>query len=349
MNVTKTRNVVFSEKGALRMVDDFALSSEKPTPGAWHFLLTLGELPPMPITLCAAADDLRKIKEWMEAIARDERHCSVVFGSGASLCCDITDIPESAVIKTYRFLDEQFPSPIARVTATDDNGNTCTAILKIKHFLNYLYIEIQRMPYRRTEEMKNLWYAHTAAYRESADVRAWVNGHPYYHRYFQASALMEWYLQSTESYTVARPQLRELPPCVEIVIMWVDYCSIFWSGENGGSIGDCVRLGIGSQLFDFSDIRGLLDWYSDFEEMEEKIEFNDYKSTAGMARNIKKWQIRGFRLARKIRKRLPSNAVLIYRQTGYSDCNRSSHYYRRDNGRILFDPACLKTGSGAEE
>lgn len=106
------------------MVDDFALSSEKPTPGAWHFLLTLGELPPMPITLCAAADDLRKIKEWMEAIARDERHCSVVFGSGAGLCCDITDIPESAVIKTYRFLDEQFPSPIARVTQRMITGTT---------------------------------------------------------------------------------------------------------------------------------------------------------------------------------------------------------------------------------
>lgn len=66
------------------------------------------------------------------------------------------------------------------------------------------------------------------------------------------------------------------------------------------------------------------------------------------AGNIKKWQIRGFRLARKIRKRLPNNVVLIYRQTGYSDCNRSAHYYRRDNGRILFDPACLKTDGGAD-
>ena len=75
------------------MVDDFALSSEKPTLGAWHFLLTLGELPPMPITLYAA-----------------------------------------------------------------------------------------------TEEMKNLWYAHTAAYRKSADVRAWVNGYPHHHRYLQATS-----------------------------------------------------------------------------------------------------------------------------------------------------------------
>jgi hypothetical protein len=145
MKEMKTQNAISAEQNTLSKVDDFDITLDKPQRGKMPLHITLGELAPVTCDLWAASDDLQQLKDWMEAIARDERHASVALGSGVVLACELTDIPESTVETTYRYLDEQFPSPIALVSITTENGETCTAVLKVKHFINMLYVTFWRI------------------------------------------------------------------------------------------------------------------------------------------------------------------------------------------------------------
>ena len=339
----KTRNTLLFEKGLLREVDEFALRRGRVLPGKWTFYLILGELRAVPGTLCADHDDLQKIKGWMEAIARDERHASVTFGSGAGLTCDITDIPESSVKKSYRYLDEEHPSPIALLTVTDDNGSSHSAVLKIKHFINYLYVVILFMSFREEDNMKEQWYAYTPKYRESEEFQTLIREHPYYHQDLQSSALVEWYLQSAECYSVVKPQFRYAIPCAYLINMWVDFGCMFWEGTEGMSIGEYSNLYINDLQFDFSDIDGLDAWIKDFHRLAERSMKVDGFVSAKLSHTIKAWHLRGYKIAQEIRKRLPLNVILIYQQA--FDLSFRQRYYRRDLGRVLFPPALLKSAS----
>lgn len=349
----KTQNAISAEQNTLSKVDDFDITLDKPQRGKMVLHITLGELAPVTCDLWAASDDLQQLKEWMEAIARDESHASVALGSGVVLACELTDIPESTVETTYRYLDEQFPSPIALVSITTENGETRTAVLKVKHFINMLYVALLANWYDLNKRLKKDWYPYTKAYEESEDFRKWMRKHPYWHQSLLSSPLIEWYLQSAESYTQAKPQFKYDFGCVYMFTMWADFGgSIFWSFPGGGSVGDATSLEIGDFIFDLSDIEGLKEWYAEFHSLaydyhEQEGDLPLIKSEPAdeekcrILRETKAWHLRGFKLAQEIRKRLPLNVIMIYEQSW--DVAYGLHYFQRDKGRIIFAPAKLET------
>ena len=351
----KTKNAISAEQNALREVDDFNITIDAPKQGKMTLHITHGEWEPLACVLCAESDDLQKLKEWMEAIARDERHASVALGSGAVIACELTDIPESTVEKTYRYLDEQFPSPIALVSITTENGETCTAVLKVKHFINMLYVALLANWYDLNKRLKKDWYPYTKDYEESEDFRKWMRKQPYWHQRLLASPLIEWYLQSSDCYSNAKPQFKYDFGCAYMFTMWADFGdSIFWSFPDGGSSGDATCIEINDFIFDISDIEGLKEWYAEFHSLSYEYDEigNDFpediieeeitnESKLASLQKTREWHIRGFKLAQEVRKRLPMNVMMIYEQSW--DVAHGLHYFGRDKGRIIFDPRKLKT------
>lgn len=336
MSVRKTKNVISLGHNTLREVDDFNISLEAPKQGKMTLVITLGELEPVECNLSAESDDLQKIKEWMEAIARDEQHSSVVLGAGAVIACELTEIPESSVEKTYRYLDEESASSIAVLSVTAENGVTYSAVLKIKHFINALYVALMLVSVRDQEKLTNQWYAYTEEYKKQEGYKYWIEKSPYWHQSQLTSSLIEWYLQSSESYATEKPQFQFERGIAYIVTMWADYGCIFW--RDGISIGDITYLGINDLTFDFSDIDGLQDWYDDFYRLADdyrEIDEGTEKEKEVLG-EIKEWHIRGFKLAQKIRERLPINIILHYVQSW--DVGFGQLYFERDKGRIIFDP-----------
>ena len=358
MKVMKTKNAISLEHNALRKVDDFNVSLNDPKQGAMTIFFTLGEYDDVACDLLAASDDLQKIKEWMEAIARDERQTSVALGAGAKLTCELTDIPENCVEKTYRYLDELFPSPIAVVSVTTVDNETYTAVLKVKHFINLLYVSLLTGGYDYPRVLKKHWYPYTKKYQQSEEFQKWMRKQACWHQSMLASPLLEWYLQSAECYTDAQPQFKDEYDCAYMLSMWADFGScILWRLKDGASVGVCYDINdhslrtdiyINGHLFSFSDIEGLNKWYDDFLELaydfdeveadfpdeiiEEKITDEGKVATLHQTRE---WHIRGFKLAQEIRKRLPLNVILIYQQSW--DVANGLPYFERDKGRIIFD------------
>lgn len=350
MNIRRTKNAISLEHNALREVDDFDISLNTPKRGETTIIFTLGEYDSVACDLKASSDDFQKLKEWMEAIARDESKPSIALGSGAKLTCELTDIPENAVAKTYRYLDEQFPSPIAVVSVTKENDEIYTAVLKVKHFINLLYVTLLTGVYDYPKSLRRQWYPFTKKYQQEEDFPKWMRRNLYWHHSLLASPLIEWYLQSSESYATATPQFRYEPGCAHVICMWADFgSSIFWDFSNGASLGNHEFLELGDYVFDFSDIEGLNAWYQeffelagDFDEIEddfpEEIREEEIIEERKLAtlQKIKEWHIKGFKLAQEIRKRLPLNVILIYEQSW--DVAYGLHYFERDKGRIIFDP-----------
>lgn len=337
MGTRGTKNVTYLKLNTLKKADDFDFSIENPELGKMSIIFTLGELKPVTCVLYAASDDLQKMKSWMEEIARDVRHTSVTLGSGAEIACDLTNVPESSVEKTYRYLDELFPSPLGVISVTIENGETYSAVCKVKHFINKLYVSLLMVSESSTEKITQQWYPHTEDYKNSEDFKAWMNKCPHCHQGLLSSSLIEWYLQSKESYTDAKPQFQFEKGVAFIVTMWADWGCIFW--RDGRSIGGITELSISDLIFDFSDVVGLKEWYDDFDRLANDFREIDEETgnerTVAILREVQEWHIRGFRLAQEIRKRLPLNVVLLYEQSW--DVAFGQTYFARDSGRIIFD------------
>lgn len=338
MSVRKTKNVISLGHNTLREVDDFNISLEAPKQGKMTLVITFGELEPVECNLSAESDDLQKIKEWMEAIARDEQLTSVSLGDGAKITCEITEILESSVEKTYRYLDELFPSPIAVISVTTECGETYSAVLKVKHFINALYVTLMMFSARGPEDPTRQWYPYTEKYKKEEDYKTWMKNSPHWHQSLATSSLIEWYLQSSESYTSAKPQFQNVSSIGYIVNMWADYGCIFW--RDGISIGEITTLDINDLDFDFSDVEGLEEWYADFPRLAEDFqsinEETEKETEVSILQEIEEWHIRGFKLAQEIRKRLPINVILHYEQSW--DVGVGLPCFEKDKGRIIFDP-----------
>lgn len=337
MNVKRTKNAISLAFNDLREVDDFDICREAPKQGEMTIHFTLGNFDSVACNLKAASDDIQKLKEWMEAIVRDERQTSVLLGAGAKLTCELTDIPESAVEKTYRYLDEQFPSPIAVISLTSEGGETYSAVLKVKHFINALYVTLMMFNARGPEAPTKQWYPYTEKYKKEKDYKTWMKNSPHWHQTQVTSSLIEWYLQSSESYTSEPPHFQYVSDIGYIVKMWADYGCIFW--KDGISIGEITTLNINDLDFDFSDVEGLEEWYSDFPRLSEDFQSIDEEAAketvASILQEIEEWHIRGFKLAQEIRKRLPINVILHYMQSW--DVGYGLPYFAIDKGRIIFD------------
>lgn len=323
------------EQKVLREVDDFNISVKEPDQGKMSIAFTLGELDPVLCDLFAASDDLQKIKEWMEAIAKDELQSSIVLGSGTKISCELTDIPESSVKRTYRYLDELYPSAIAVISITTKEGEEYSGVFKVKHFINALYADLMTTSMRAPEKLAKHWYLYTKESKTQEGYEYWLNKTPHWHQNQLTSSLIEWYLQTTESYTAAKPQFQFERSIVYIVTMWADYGCIFW--RDGISIGEITSLGIKDLDFDFSDIEGLREWYDDFYRLADDFREIDEGTEKAKAvlQECEEWHIKGFKLAQEIRKRLPINVILLYLQSW--DVGFGLRYFERDKGRIIFD------------
>ncbi len=337
MNVWRSKNVISIEHNALREVDDFDISRKASKRGEVTLLFSLGEFDSLTCNLKAASDDFRKLKEWMEAIARDEQLTSVSLGDGSKITCELTDILESTVEKTYRYLDELFPSPIAVISVTTESGETYSAVLKVKHFINALYVTLMMFSVRGEEAPTKQWYPYTEEYKKEEDYKTWMKNSPHWHQSQVSSSLIEWYLESSERYTSAKPQFQNVSSIGYIVNMWADYGCIFW--RDGISIGEITTLDINDLDFDFSDVEGLEEWYADFPRLSEEFqsinEETEKETQASILQEIEEWHIRGFKLAQKIRKRLPINVILHYEQSW--DVGFGLPYFKKDKGRIIFE------------
>ncbi len=165
-----------------------------------------------------------------------------------------------------------------------------------------------------------------------------MNKNPYWHQSLLQSTFIEWYLQSEECFAKKKPQFKIEFDYVYVVAMWADYgCSIFWN--NGISIGEIAKLSIFNLNFDFSDIKGLNDWYDEFIRLADnyrKVFTTTEEKKDAILEKIKQWHINGFKLAQEIRKRLPTNVILIYEQSW--DVAAGQLYFSRDYGRIILDP-----------
>lgn len=346
MSETRTKNAILLKANKLREVDNFVISISEPKEGAMSLNFTLGNLAPIECELLADSDDLKKLKEWMESIAKDTGHASVVFGSGASLTCEITDIPESEVKQTGRYLDELFPSPICVISVRTGDGIFRSGVFKVKHFINQLYMTLLMGLSRETEQLAKEWYPYTKQYEhiQPQDFISWIKKTPFWHENLVSSALLDWYLQSAETYTDAQPEFKFEWGIAYVVDMWADYCCIFW--RNGISIGDITYLGIHNLDFDFSDITGLEEWYDDFPRLDDdyyaSFDKTEEESNATL-QEIKEWEIKGFKLAHEIRKRLPINVVLLYSPTWITSFPCGNY------GRIIFDQRRLASKNQADK
>lgn len=319
----------------LRKTDAFSLCVYPPADGLLRTEITLGSAPAVTLTLAAAQDELTKLRTWMEDIARGISPALVCFADGTALSCRREYDDETGFAKTERFLDEEYPTGISTFCVRDAQGAEYGALIKTKHFLNYLYISLLTggNPDRDADYLPHFseqWYAHTP-------IRQRCERYYDHYRIF-SSRLLEWYLSCKEARPRHIPSFKPLPDTTDFVLMWEDFVdALFW--HNGGCCGYSECLGLNDVSIDLSDIPELAVWSHDFDELTSKVMKNGIDEEAPYAaigEEVRsEWHTRGLKLAEKIRPRIPRPFVLIYEQSW--DLAYDTPYFDNDCGRIIFD------------
>lgn len=332
--------------GKLCRTDDFTMSITPPKAGCITLCIRLDTGEETSFVLRADNDDLMKLKEWMETIIREE-HAEVELSGGQRLAYYVTDVPESAVEPTIRFLDELFPSPIGILSISPAEKETLECVVKVKHVLNALYLYLltggnadgTREDYGK--HFPKEWYAYTPT-EEMHPTR--ISKNLYHYNQLQ-SDLLEWYVCSSVSYADAQPRFRWTSGIPEVITMWDDWGELFW--REGAGAGASTSLSVGDYNFDLSDIEGLDEWDTDFHDVErlsasyEEDDDNDEDGRpAVLTQKAREWHIRGYRLAQQVRQRMPLNAALIYELTW--DVAIDTPEWEKDIGHVIFDPRLLE-------
>lgn len=290
--------------------------------------------------LRAEHDDLMKLKEWMEQVVREER-AEVELSGGQQLAYRVTDVPESEVAPTIRFLDELFPSPIGILTLIPTESEAVECVVKVKHVLNALYLHlltggnpdgaVSHFCVRFAAE----WYAHAPL---DPLCRENVREDLFHYNQIQSS-LLEWYLTSSVPYEKAQPQFRWLRTIPEVLTMWDDWGELFW--HEGAGAGCAEGLGVGDYDFDLSDIVGLHEWNAEFMERQKMQSVGETDGEdCTLTQKDRAWHIRGYRLAQQVKLRMPLNAALIYELTW--DVAFDTPEWKKDVGHVIFDPRLLE-------
>lgn len=339
MNHTDNRLALSS--AALCRVDDFTMSITPPKAGIISLTIHIDGCEPSTFVLRAENDDLMKLKTWMEDVVRDE-HAEVELSGGQRLAYCVTDVPESSVEPTIRFLDELFPSPIGILTLTPAEGQAVECVVKVKHFLNAMYLYLltggnaDRMLGDYGEHFSEEWYAYLPT-KEPCYER--IHKSLYHYNQLQSS-LIEWYLCASVSYAAAQPQFQWVRAIPKVLTMWDDWGELFWC--EGVGEGSEYGLAVGDYDFDLSDVEGLRKWDDDFHVLE-KLSFLykcDDDAPIILTQQDKEWHIRGYRLAQEVRQRMPLNAALIYELTW--DIAYDTPEWQRDIGHVIFNPRLLE-------
>lgn len=292
---------------ALRETDVFTLCISPLEDGQRFLEIQLGSAPRVRMTLTEKHEELMKLRSWMEDIARGVSPAIVSFADGTALSCHRDYDDETGFAKSERFLDEEYPTSISTFCVRDAQGTEHRALIKTKHFLNLLYMEVLlgRKPYTQD---------------------------------FFTSLLVEWYLSCNEACPAHIPRFKPFPGSSGTITMWADYaCGVFWQGSN---IGEPEWLSLDGTHIDLSDVSALQTWYEDFctlAEAEDVWPKNPqcppFSIIGEEARQ--NWHVQGLKIAESIRNRIPQNYVFIYCQS--SELARGTHYFVHDCGRIIFD------------
>lgn len=329
----KTDNRQALSSAALRRVDDFTMSITPPKAGVISLCIHLDGCEPLLFVLRAENDDLMKLKAWMEAVVRDER-AEVALSGGQRLAYCVTDVPESSVEPTCRFLDELFPSPIGILTLTPAEGEALEGVVKVKHFLNALYLHlltggnadgtVRSFGCFFAEE----WYVHAPLDRWS---RERVHEKLFHYNQLQSN-LLEWYVCSSESYAEKRPRFLAEDGVASLSLLWVDWGCCLWM--DGVLSEDFKTLELRGVVFDISDIEGFAAWEKEMWLLAEQVD-----DEQPMSQEIKAWHVRGYRLAQQLREHMPLNAGLIYEMSW--DVAYDTPEWKKDVGHVIFNPKLL--------
>lgn len=191
-----THSISMSAENELRKTDLFTLCISPLNDGQRILEIQLGSTPRVKMTLTEKSDELMKLRSWMEDIARGISPALVSFEDGTALSCRREYDDETGFAKTERFPDEEYPTSISTFCVRDGQGREHSALIKTKHFLNYLYLSLLTggNPDRDCDYLPHFpkqWYAHTP-------VRQRCEGYYAHYRHF-SSRLLEWYLSCKDA------------------------------------------------------------------------------------------------------------------------------------------------------
>lgn len=321
-----------------KTVDDVYFSASLPKGGVMCIHPRMNKRVTGLLELRAETDDLNRLKQWMEQIAKELRlTATLMLADGQFLCLRRLSLPESAVRKTKRFLDELVPSTLSVLLLRTKEGREYRFFVKTKHFVTQLYMALlMKHVHPRDEEspgsyMKSEWFSHTpnAWWYEKRGVDAFYNA--------VKSLLIEWYMHSSVPWRKDKPQFRTFHHVPVYIDFWADFGgSIFWDAV-GVSIGDVQFVCACGLDFEFYDMPELEEWYNDFIKLTDKYCMctGDAHQDPLSVPEIEEWQKRGYAIAKKLRSRLPVNLDIIYSLTW--DLAFGSRYHSTDRGHVLFD------------
>lgn len=347
-----------SENGKLRMVDDFAVIVQNPVHGQLPLTIRVGAGARVRIRLSAEHDELLKLRSWMEDIARGISPALVSFADGASLSCTREYDDEAGFAKTERYLDEFYPTSISALCMRDAQGGERRGLLKTKHFLNALYINLltggkQIWQCDYLQHFRTQWYAYTPL-GSRPEHRACYS----HYRCF-SSHLVEWYLCCKEACPQRIPRFKPLPESTIFIHMWPDFGpSLFWLDGWRISGGDYYRIDIPAGItmthedddigsrpqwyddetpikVDLSDLTELKEWYREWDALATTRYHNDWSLDHPDENECEACHVRGLELAVKVRERIPMRCVLMYEQS--YDLSYGRRYFSIDSGRMIFD------------
>ena len=321
-----------------KTVDDVYFSASLPKGGVICLQPRMDSNVTGHLELRAETDDLNRLKQWMEQVAKELNPAdTLMLVDGQYLCLHRLSLPESAVEKTKRFLDELVPSTLSVLLIQTKEGREYRFFVKTKHFVTQLYMALLlKHVHPRNEEspgsyMKSEWFSHTpnAWWYEKRGVDAFYNA--------VKSLLIEWYMHSSVPWSVNKPQFRTFHHVPKYIDLWADFGgSIFWDAI-GVSIGDVQDVSACGLDFEFYDMPELEEWYNDFIKLTDKYCMctGDAHQDPLSVPEIEEWQKRGYAIAKKLRSRLPVNLDIIYSLTW--DLAFGSRYHSTDRGHVLFD------------
>lgn len=320
--------------------DDFRISPSKPRNGRLKMALmrsvdqNLGTL-----MLCAVEDELQKLLDWMEDIAREEaqEHTLLLSNEQVLHLIRFDSLSEADVKPSCRFLEELVPSPLALLIIRTFEGRIYSFFIKSKHFITNLYMQLlfrvaRHINYRF---IKQNWFVYLPKKPENKRTDRYV--------FYDSikSPLLEWYGSSTVRYCTAHPSFKTgwIPPTRLVIDMWADFGgSIFW--DRGAAIGGVDDLSTNDNYyFDFSDIPELTDWYNEFHDLAFDLEDAE-EELPPISPRVIAWHLRGLKLAQQIRPRLPLNIDLVYSLSW--DTVYPSLYNELHAGHLVYDTRWLK-------
>lgn len=120
------------------------------------------------------------------------------------------------------------------------------------------------------------------------------------------SPIVEWYLDETRPLHQKMPRFRETLAIKETVHMWAEWGDgLFWH-QRGGCCGNAEKFCVDNleHYIELTDLPELRKWYDEFDDSNPCVKWEEdvYNS----------WFLRGWELAKEVRKRLPETVDLYY-------------------------------------